>query len=176
MQKCLDDELGKRQAQRILSIVPMLLHEVEDERCLFYLQALTTLQGMPAIGLEENICGFPAVWVHANDRWHGSTGLNTTAALRRALQQALQLAQNEVIDPAANSLNAPLIMEADRKPLHLAVPDSSCASHVEVLGSALQILERNHKRLIVFDLELEPFVTGAPIEVFGVLMHEEVSP
>ncbi|MCE5169832.1 bacteriocin maturation protein [Paenibacillus profundus] len=176
LQKCLNDELGKRQAKRTLSIVPVHLHEVEDERCLFYLQALTTLQGMPAIGLEENICGFPAVWVHANDRWHGSTGLNTTAALRRALQQALQLAQNEVIDQAANSLNTPLIMETDRIPLHLVVPASSCASHVEVLGSALQILERNRKRLIVFDLELEPFVTGAPIEVFGVLMHEEVSP
>ena len=40
--------------------------------------------------------GFPVIWVRSNGRWYTSIGLNTTLALRNALQQALMNTQNQV--------------------------------------------------------------------------------
>jgi hypothetical protein len=45
----------------------------------------------------------------------------------------------------------------------------------EVLQSTLQVLKRNHKRLLVCDLALEPFLKGELAGVFGVLLREEGS-
>ena len=42
--------------------------------------------------------------------------------------------------------------------------------------SAIQILERNHKRLLVFDLAFEPFLKEGLAGVFGVLLREEGNP
>ena len=93
LQRCLDEELSKQ-----LSIKKIMFLRcngtVEDERCRFYLQALTTMQGAPMIGLGEEVYGFPVIWVGTNDGWYGGVDLNITLALRKALQQALMKVQN----------------------------------------------------------------------------------
>ena len=74
------------------------LGSIEDQSCRFYLNALTTLNGTPTIGLKEDILGFPVIWVRSNGRWYTSAGLNTTLALRNALQQALLNTQNHQVN------------------------------------------------------------------------------
>ena len=95
LQKCLDEELIKQSLEQEYSVFPVQLSTVEDERCRFYLQALTTLQGAPIIGIGEEVSGFPVVWIGTNDGWYGSVDLNITMALRNALQQAIINVQNE---------------------------------------------------------------------------------
>ncbi|SFJ80683.1 putative thiazole-containing bacteriocin maturation protein [Thermoflavimicrobium dichotomicum] len=174
LQKCLDEELRKRQDQKT-PVFHVQLRAVEDERCQFYLQALTTMQGEPTIGLGEEVSGFPVVWVGTGGRWYGSVGLNVTLALRKALQQALTKAQNQATCLTMQALEASTVLLEEKVPQSLAIPGCEDEAQSEVLQSALQILKRNHKRLLVLDLALEPFLQEELAGVFGVLLREEES-
>ncbi|GAX91757.1 putative thiazole-containing bacteriocin maturation protein [Effusibacillus lacus] len=175
LQKCLAEELVKQQADQKPPVFRVELREVEDERCRFYLQALTTMQGEPTIGLGEDVSGFPVVWVGTGGRWYGSVGLNVTMALRKALQQALQKAQNQAANLATQALEVTSVLLEEKVPQSLVIPACKEAAHSEVLQSALQVLKQNRKRLLVFDLALEPFLKEELAGVFGVLLREEES-
>ncbi|MFC3884021.1 putative thiazole-containing bacteriocin maturation protein [Bacillus songklensis] len=175
LQKCLAEELSKQQVEQKNVVSQVQLSAVEDERCQFYLQALTTMQGAPVIGLGEEVSGFPVVWVSTNGRWYGSVGLNTTMALRNALQQALMKVQNEADCLKMQTLEVSSVLLEEGVPLNLVIPVCEEATQSEVLRSAMQVLERNHKRLLVFELALEPFLKEEPVGVFGVLLREEES-
>jgi hypothetical protein len=135
------------------------------------LQALTTMQGTPAIGLGAGVYGFPVIWVGTNGDWHGSVDLNVTLALRKALQQALLSTQNHAAVRTGQALDAD---HFDEKELQsLVIPACEESRQSEVLQSALQVLKQNGKRLLVFDLALEPFLKEELAGVFGVLVREE---
>ncbi|RNB77498.1 putative thiazole-containing bacteriocin maturation protein [Brevibacillus panacihumi] len=172
--RCLSNELAKNQKVEIPSVFPMQVSEVEDARCQYYLQALTTMQGAPKIGLGEEVLGFPVVWVGSGGRWYGSAGLHVTLALRKSLQQALLHAQNEGESPAPHVRQASSVLLAEKEPQCLVIPsldDASC--HQDVLQSALQVLKSHRKQLILFDLALESFQKEELAGVYGVLLREE---
>jgi putative thiazole-containing bacteriocin maturation protein len=175
LQKCLDEELSKRQVNQREPIFQVRLGTVEDEHCRFYLQALTTMHGPPTIGLGEKVSGFPVVWVGTNGRWYGSAGLNITMALRKALQQALMNAQNQATSLRIQALDDSSILLNEKEPLKLEIPSCEKATQLEFLQSAMQILKRNSMRLFVFDLAMEPFLKEELAGVFGVLLREENS-
>lgn len=175
LQKCLAEKLGKQQVDQQPLVFLVRLSAVEDERCRFYLRALTTMRGTPTIGLGEDLLGFPVVWVGTGDRWYGSVGLNVTMALRKALQQALLREQNQAACPAPQVLEVSSVLLAEKEPQKLMIPGSEGNAQLEVLQSAIQILKRNRKRLSVFDLALEPFMKEDLAGVFGVLLREEES-
>jgi hypothetical protein len=133
------------------------------------------MQGMPIIGLDEEIFGFPVVWIGSDGNWNGCIGLNIKMAMRKTLEQAIQQVQNETACLMVQGLNVSTVDLIEQAPPSLVIPASEEATQSEVLKSASQILEQNRKRLIVFDLVLEPFLKGEPAEVFGVLLREEVS-
>lgn len=175
LQKCLADELRKQLVKQKPLVFRVQVNEVEDERCLFYLKALTTMQGVPMIGLGEEVCGFPVVWVGVGDRWYGSVGLNVTMALRKVLQQALLKLQNKVAYIRIQGLEVSSVFLEEKVPKSLVFPTCKETEQSEVLQSALQILKRNHKGLLVFDLALEPFLKDELAGVFGVMLREEES-
>jgi len=172
---CLAEELRKQLADRPPSVLPVRLDEVEDERCRFYLQALTTLRGSPPlIGWGTEVNGFPVAWVGSNGSWHGSVGLNRTLALREALLQALLKAQNEAAGPATHALEVSSVRTEEPEALPSpAIPSNEEAFGTEDLLAALQILKRSGKRLRVLDLAQEPFLKEGLAGVFGVLLREE---
>jgi putative thiazole-containing bacteriocin maturation protein len=172
LQKCLAEELGKLQADRKHLVSRVQLSDIQDERCRFYLQSLTTMQGTPVIGLGEEVSGFPVVWVGTCGRWYGSVGLNVTMALRKALQQALMNAQNQSAGLSTQALEVSSVL-LEGAPLSLAIPANEDSAQSEILQSALQVLERTGKRILVFDLALEPFLKEKLAGVFGVLLREE---
>jgi putative thiazole-containing bacteriocin maturation protein len=169
LQKCLTAELSKQLVDQKNVVSRVQLSDVEDERCLYYLQALTTMQGAPVIGLGKEVSGFPVVWVGTNDRWYGSVDLNTTMALQKALQQALMDGKNQ----SAQALPDALVFVAEKAPQSLVIRTSEEIS--EVLQSAMQVLKRNRKRILVFELELEPFLKKELVGVYGTLLREEES-
>ncbi len=173
LQKCLDEELRKRQVNQRESIFRVRLGTVEDERCRFYLQALTTMHGSPTIGLGEKVSGFPVVWVGTGGRWYGSAGLNITMALRKALQQALMNAQNQATSLQIQELEDSSILLNEKEPLRLEIPACEETIQLEFLQSAMQVLKQNRMRLFVFDLAIEPFLKEELAGVFGVLLREE---
>jgi putative thiazole-containing bacteriocin maturation protein len=175
LQKCLDEELGRQQAGQKLPVFRVQLSAVEDERCLFYLQALTTMQGAPMIGLGEKVSGFPVVWVGTSGRWYGSVGLNVTMALRKALQLALSKAKKQAMCLTIQALEESTVLFEEKVPQSIVIPECKEATQSEVLQSALQVLKQNRKRLLVLDLALEPFLKEKLAGVFGVLLREEES-
>jgi hypothetical protein len=96
-------------------------------------------------------------------------------AMRKALEQVLQHAQNETACFMEQGLVVSSVNQLEQTPPSLVIPAGEEAAHAELLKSASQILEKNSKRLLVFDLVLEPFLKGEPAEVFGVLLREEVT-
>ncbi|MFC9777387.1 putative thiazole-containing bacteriocin maturation protein [Paenibacillus chitinolyticus] len=175
LQRCLEDVLGKRQASRLPVVSRVQLRTVEDKHCLFYLEALTTMKGAPLIALGEEVSGFPVVWVRTSDRWYCSVGLNETMALRKALQQALLGAQNQPDGLKSQALGFSSVLLKEQAPLNLKIPACEAASQPAVLQSALQVLNRNRKKLLVFDLAAEPFLKEEVAGVLGVVLREEGS-
>jgi putative thiazole-containing bacteriocin maturation protein len=173
LQKCLDEELSKRQLNRREQIFRVRLGAVEDEHCRFYLQALTTMHGPPTIGLGEKVSGFPVVWVGTGGRWYGSAGLNITMALRKALEQAIMDAQNQATSFQIQALEESSIFLNEEKPLRVEIPACEETTQSELLQSAMQVLEQNRMRLFVFDLAIEPFLKEELAGVFGVLLRKE---
>lgn len=173
--KCLVEELGKQLVVQNPIVFQVQLSNVRDNGCRFYLQALTEMQGEPIIGLGEELYGFPVVWVGTNGRWYGSVGLNVTKALRNALQQALLKEQNQEAYLMPQSLVTSSVHLEERGSQTLMIPSYKEGEHSEVLQSALQTLKNNKKRLLVFDMAVEPFFKQELAGVFGVIVREEES-
>ncbi len=121
LQRCLDEELSKQRVNKRNIVTRLQLGTVEDERCQFYLEALTTMQGPPTIGIGEEVTGFPSVWVGTEEGWYSSVDLNTTRALRKALQQALIHAQNQETSLMPQTLEANVLLE-EKAPLSFDIP------------------------------------------------------
>ncbi|MDM5452056.1 putative thiazole-containing bacteriocin maturation protein [Peribacillus simplex] len=173
LQSSLDTEFGNKEFNQE-NLVAVQLAEVDDERCRYYLQALTRLQGDPIIALGEDVSGFPVVWAGTSDGWSGAVGLNVTIALRNALQKAVMKVQNQTVCLTAPDLVASPVLK-EEMPLNLVIPSCGVTGNSEILKSALQVLEKNKKRIFVFELELEPFLKEELAGVFGVFLREEES-
>jgi putative thiazole-containing bacteriocin maturation protein len=176
LQTCLAAELGKSSANQKPFVRPVLLDVIEDERCRFYLQALTTMQGVPTIGLGGELSGFPVVWIGTSGRWYGGAGLNMTLALRKALLQALLYTQNKQTRFLPQDLETSSVLLAENAPIRLAIPSIEKVTASELLTSVMQILKRSSKRLLVLDMTLEPFLKEGLAGVVGVVLREEDSP
>ncbi|TKC14311.1 putative thiazole-containing bacteriocin maturation protein [Robertmurraya kyonggiensis] len=171
LQKCLAEELSKQQINQKYSVSRVQLSYIEDERCRFYLNALTTMQGAPIIGTGKEVFGFPVVWVGTKDGWYGSADLNITMALRKALQQALMKVQNK----SDSTCEVTSILLEEKIPVSLNIPACEERIQADILQGAMEILNRNGKRVLVFESEIEPVFKEQLDGVFGVLLREEDS-
>jgi putative thiazole-containing bacteriocin maturation protein len=167
LQKCLTEELSKQIDNQKNVISRVQLHEVEDVRCQYYLQALTTINGAPIIGLGEEVSGFPVFWVGTNERWYVSVGLNPTMALQKALQQALMNEKNIATNHS--------VFLADERQKSLIIRSSEDIPQSEVLQSAIALLEKNRKQFLVFQVGLEQVLNKDIVRVYGMLLREEAS-
>ncbi|MGG4265597.1 putative thiazole-containing bacteriocin maturation protein [Peribacillus simplex] len=173
LQSSLDTEFGNKEFNQE-HLVAVQLAEMDDERCRYYLQALTRLQGDPIIALGEDVSGFPVVWAGTSDGWSGAVGLNVTIALRNALQKAVMKVQNQTVCLTAPDLVASPVLK-EEIPMNLVIPSCGVTGNSEILKSALQVLKQNKKRIFVFEIEREPFLNEELAGVFGVFLREEES-
>jgi putative thiazole-containing bacteriocin maturation protein len=175
LDRCLEEKLAKSQADQ-RKVTPIQLSAVEDERCRFYLDALTALEGAPKICQGEGVSGFPVVWVGTNnDRWFGSVGFNRTLALRKALQHAIAQAQNHSGKHKATAVEASSVLLEEEEPQRLVIPPCNEKEQSQLLQSARQVLEENSKKLLVCEFSFEPFLKESLAGVFGVFIREEES-
>jgi putative thiazole-containing bacteriocin maturation protein len=171
LQVYLDEELRKRKVNQLnTTIFRLQLGTIEDQRCRFYINALTTLNGAPTIGLDEDILGFPVIWVRSNGRWYTRAGLNTTLSLQNALQQALMDTQNQVNSAVRQEMESTVFLK--KKESKLEIRSCEEMTQLALLQSSIQVLNRNGKRLLVYDLGLEPFLQHELAGVFGVQLRE----
>ncbi|MCM3728610.1 putative thiazole-containing bacteriocin maturation protein [Neobacillus cucumis] len=173
LQEYLNEELRKRKDDPLNKIYRLQLGTMVDKRCRFYLNAVTTLNGAPTIGMKEDILGFPVLWVKSNGRLYTRADLNTTLALQTALQQALLDSQNKVSSEVRQEMESAVFLE--RQETKLEFPSSEDMTHLELLQSSIQVLNRNSKRLFVYDLTFEPFLKQELAGVYGVQVREEES-
>ena len=170
LQVYLGEELNRRKADHQSTVYHMKLGSLEDKRCRFYFNALTTLNGAPAIGLKEDVLGFPVVWVRSNGRWYNSVGLNTTLALRKALEQALSDAQNQVDFTVKQNMESTVFLE--RSESKLDIPSCDEMTSRELLQSSIEVLNQNRMRLVIYDLAFEPFLKQELAGVYGVQVQK----
>ncbi|WP_409340750.1 putative thiazole-containing bacteriocin maturation protein [Paenibacillus sp. MBLB4367] len=171
----LGEELRKRQEGRLPVVYRIRLSGIEDERCRYYLQAITTLQGLPMVGLGDALYGLPVVWVGAGGRWYGSAGLHATLAMRAALQQALMDEQNHTVARSAHVVQVTAVSVEEREPRTVAIPAAAETVPKEVLLTAVSILKQAGKRLRLYELTPESSLKDALSGVYGVLPREEGS-
>jgi putative thiazole-containing bacteriocin maturation protein len=169
LQDHLEEELRNRKIDQRNTTFRVQLGKIEDHRCRFYLNALTTLNGAPTIGLEKEILGFPVICVRSQGHRYTSTGLNTTLALRNALQQAILDTQNEV-NPTSRKVESAVFLKVQE--VKLEIPSCEEVTQLELLQSSIQILNGNNKRILVYDLAFEPFLKQKLAGVFGVQVWE----
>lgn len=172
LQACLTQHLAARLTSRKLPVARVQLGQVDDERCRFYLQALTAMRSLPSIGLGEDVYGFPVVWAGTGDGWFGGTGLTLTTALRKALQAALLKAQNGSAYRAPQTVEAKSVLLGPNAPLKLSVPAEVTAAQPDVVKEAIRRLKAIGWEVFVIDLAAEPFLREGPAAVFGVLLGE----
>jgi putative thiazole-containing bacteriocin maturation protein len=174
LQQCLAEELREQSAARKTLVTPIQLSAIEDEPCRYYMQALATMQGTPKIGLGEEVSGLPVIWVRTGGQWYSGVGLNATMALRSTLKQVLLKVQNKEDLVTIHSLGTSAVLEK-KSSKDLPIPALDDSELPEILRQALQILKQNKRRIIVYDLKLEPFIQEYLAGVFGVMLREEVS-
>jgi hypothetical protein len=133
------------------------------------------MQGAPDIGVGVEVSGFPVVWIGTKTGWYSGVDLNLTMALRRTLQQALFKVQNHAAIPMAQDGEVSSLILGDKGSLSLDIPAYEERKHSENLQSAMEVLERNGKRLLVVDLGFEPFLKEEQTGVFGVIVRGEES-
>ncbi|PLS10338.1 putative thiazole-containing bacteriocin maturation protein [Neobacillus cucumis] len=170
LQAYLDEKLKKGQEDHLNKVFRVPIGVIEDKRCRFYLNALTTLNGTPAIGLKEDVLGFPIVWVRSNGCWYTGTGLNTTLALQNTLRQALMDAQNQINSVVRQEKESMIYLEKEETKLE--IPSCDDITQLELLQSSIDVLKRNGKKLFVYDLSIEPFLKQELAGVYGVQVRE----
>ncbi|MNM95190.1 hypothetical protein D3C81_1076220 [compost metagenome] len=164
---CITNELGKR----ILSDEPIVVQritcpQIEDVRCLYYLQALATLERETLIAVGEPLLGFPTVWVYSDFSWYGSVDLSFTTALRQSLQKALSKTECTAIPP---------VLQEDHEVQNITISNGDPLSYSSLILSATETLKQCHKRLEVFELHSESLWGKGPFVAYGVVLGEEES-
>jgi hypothetical protein len=170
LQKCLTDGLRKRESLQKSTVSRLDLDTVDDERCTFYIKALTTMQGEPEIGMGEDLDGFPVVYVRGKNGWYGNTGLTITMAMRNSLQHAIFCAQNGTDAFDAKPVAAVAEEGSAERTAIPAIEDRIVPAN---LKEALETLKRNQKQVVVYELDMEPIFKQELEGVFAVLLREE---
>ncbi|MFD1356869.1 bacteriocin maturation protein [Fictibacillus halophilus] len=142
---------------------------IHDERCRFLIRSLSVFCPETKVYSGDKVFGFPVVWVHANDHWYGSAGLNSKMALERAFKTALIDTQSNeyLFNPYGVRVNSiPCetqlqVISLDEQSLH------------ETFASALQTLENNNLRPQFFLLQAETILNEHTAGIFGVTLFEE---
>ncbi|GAM12429.1 putative thiazole-containing bacteriocin maturation protein [Mesobacillus selenatarsenatis] len=173
LQKCLSKELNNRLLSGKESISLIDLELIEDERCAFYLKALTTIQGIPLAGAGKEVHGFPVIWIGTEKGWYGSAGLNNTLALRSALQNALSDFQNESDGDGAKVLKDSEVHYWERDKQILTIPECTGRIQLETLQDAIEVLKQNRTQMSVYELSIEPIFNQQLDGVYGVSLREE---
>jgi putative thiazole-containing bacteriocin maturation protein len=173
LQKCLNEQLRREQQIQGMTVSRVQLDEIEDERCRYYLEALTTMEGEPIIGLGEEMNGFQVVYVGTRDGWFGNADLNITLALRKSLQQALYQVQNHSESSTAIRLENSSVYLDEMDSFSMDIPAYDERIQSETLLEAIDILTRNQKQVVVYELGLEPVFKQELEGVFSVLLREE---
>ncbi len=174
LQKCLVEELSEKHVERKHTVSRVELKSLEDKHCQFYLQVLTRVNGAPIIGLGEEVSGFPVVWIGTNNRWYSGIGLTITKALENALQHAIMKTENRGNFRTSHTSEVSVFLK-ESVPLSLDIPSCEEITHSEMLNSAIKVLERNNKQILVCELEVEPFGKMELIELSGVQLRKEES-
>ena len=174
LQQCLLSEL-RRAVKHVPSKIQRLkFTDVRDEKCQFYLQALSRFAEPPVIGRSQELFGFPVIWIGMDGHFVGCVGLNLTMALQRALEYTLLTKVWEGSN--GTRIDARWVVESStcviggEAPVSIAVEtwNGFTASESDVVAAAFEQVERTGRTVTVWDLAVEPFLTQGLGGVFGV--------
>lgn len=173
LQKCLSEKLNNRSRNHKEPISLVELEPIEDERCQFYIRAITTIEGTPRVGTGKDVDGFHVIWVGTSNGWYGSAGLNATLALRNSLQKALAHFQNNTAPDCTQVLGESEILYEERVKQSMSIP--ACAGRIqpETLQAAIEVLNGNRTQLSVYESRMEPVLNQQLEGVYGVKLQEE---
>lgn len=168
LKACLAKELDKRISSSEMTVIQRLAcSQMRDIRCMYYFQALTTLEREPLIALGEPLLGFPTVWVYSDSSWYASVDLTFTLALRQSLLKALCKTECTAVPPVFREVY----------PVQdITVSDGDPLNYSSMLLSAMETLMLHHTRLELFELHSESLWGNGPFAAYGLILEEEESP
>ncbi|MFK3959956.1 putative thiazole-containing bacteriocin maturation protein [Pseudalkalibacillus hwajinpoensis] len=170
LQTMLEEEWNQKADQSMENLSKFAVQSVEDYVCRYYLKVLNTMKKVPDLGLGKDTNGLPVVWRKAEDkRWYGSVGLTLVLALRKALLQAVQEAQNKTISAALSFSTIPF---QDKPIQSIAIPAYDANVQADVLRSVITLFEQQGKELSFVKVNLETFKKDGEVDIYGVLLRE----
>jgi len=172
---CLARERSNRDGNRRPIVRPASIARMEDSRCRYYWRALTTMQGIPAVGRGEDLLGFPVVWVGVGETWHAGVNLNLALALRTALQLALLRVQNPSESFVSPVQAEPVPEVFAREPAKLDVQPFEYGTFRKPISDAVRLLKRHRTRMSVRGLKLAPVLNEFRGELCLVGLRKEAS-
>ncbi|WNB90909.1 putative thiazole-containing bacteriocin maturation protein [Bacillus sp. NEB1478] len=165
LQNGLHEELVKQSHLGAVSKLELSL--VNNDRCQFFINALSTLRSEPELYLGQELFGFPVVWVKSNCEWYGSVGLNRKIALCRALQTALMDAQNkETFGNPYGVMVSSITLKNEVQP-NAPVPSFEEESLQETFSWALDTLKNNKMQVRFFTIHAESILSENTAGLFG---------
>lgn len=168
LRRCLARELRTALEVQRVPIRKMVLGQVLDETCQFYLQSMYAVGVHPVVGFTEDAFGFPVVWAGVHGRFVGSVGLCPTMALQHALAHALlwESRQEDAdtvhdgVDWVSAESTEVECGDAGTEPIDIETWNGF--HHAQII-SAVETVQHCGCDVTVLDLAVEPFLN----QVFG---------
>ena len=100
--------------------------------------------------------------------------MNTTLALRSVLEKILR-SENNSESLSEQALADSSILLEEKVTQSLTIHDCENTEHSSLLKAAIHVLAQNQKRLLTFEIEMEPILKKELFSAYGVLLWEEES-
>ncbi|MGG4454377.1 putative thiazole-containing bacteriocin maturation protein [Brevibacillus porteri] len=152
---------------------PVYAGKIADEQTQYYLRSFAILGEEPKIAKGHDVCGFPVIWVGTRSGWFGSVGLQELDALQKALMHALHRIQNQSAALSKYVLTAQSVALTGET-MELAFLPSVEESENEVWQYAVEVLALHHKKPLIINAAIEPFLEEDLGGVFALLLSREV--
>ncbi|MGN7471228.1 putative thiazole-containing bacteriocin maturation protein [Brevibacillus sp. SAFN-007a] len=174
----LQSSLAEQVRERPPVATRVVLPELADEPCRFYLRALAIENEQPPIARGADLYGFPVYWVGmaAGTEWVGTVGLHEAAALRKALQAALVLQKRhdmpqEQLAPVVRASHVALKQsdQPGQDALLRPCPDTEA----ELWQQARAVLARQRLVPVLLNAAVEPFLQEDLAGVVALSLREE---
>lgn len=165
LEKCLEFELCNRIQTNspLCRVVDSLV--VDDPTADYYWQAVRLLSPTARVAMDRELFGFPVVWISLDGQFFAGTGVNVTAAIRKALLSAIARTPNGIANLE--------FTEDEGSMSELRIPNAGSHASQSGLLELIQKLEEYGCKLVVYDVAKESFLHSGTIRVLGVSLRTE---
>ncbi|GAA3329374.1 hypothetical protein GCM10020331_077180 [Ectobacillus funiculus] len=156
LQAYLDEELKKRKSDQLNTVYCVPMGAIEDKKMQILFKCPYYLEGFTGYWFKRGCSRLPSCmgkvkWPFVyRGRFKCSIGV-----AKHTAASAFSMLKNEINSLERQEKDSMIYLE--KKNIKLEIPSCEEMTQLELLQSAIEVLNRNNKQLFVYDLSIEPF-------------------